>query len=568
MQYLAMVAAGLMLAGMAQAAPDPTVAYGLKPLMTGGQLTAVQFEMRFHAAKAQTEVKLPDHWGGGRAFYKALKGMEITGATAVVTPKDHPDQRTIIAAPGTLITVRYHVDANRTAGQEAPIDSDMTYPVVAPDRFYILGEQVWPLVESDGDLPTTFHADMPASWTLASNLQDLKAIGGTDDDVRPTVMMGGRDVHVDAVTLPHTRLRIASAGRFDFPLEAFNDRVRRIITTEQAFWDDGQPTFLVTLAPIEPAAGRQSMRGTGLADAFAMMTVPDMPIERISVSLAHEYFHSWNMKKLGQFEPDPDTATGYWFSEGFTDYYGRKLALKAGVISLEQFAAEWNEALGRYATSPHKTAPNAAIRDTFWKDEDWQKMPYDRGSILAAYLNAEWRPKGVTLDRFMHVLRDKVAADPAVGKLPIEKRVETIADSLGVPVSDELMRFIDRGEALTLPGDAFGGCLTVASEDAADVDFGYDRDRSADSGVFAGVDPDSNAYKAGLRNGMVRLDRKGGNPYDSSVAVTFVVRDAGGQTRSITYLPQGKTHHVRQRVTVPAGLSDGARQSCEIAVTS
>jgi len=85
--------------------------------------------------------------------------------------------------------------------------------------------------------------------------------------------------------------------------------------------------------------------------------------------------------------------------------------------------------------------------------------------------------------------------------------------------------------------------------------------------VFAGVDPAGKAYAAGLRDGMTRIDRKGGDPFDSSVPVTFVVRDAAGRTLSITYLPQGKTSHIRQRVVVPAGLSDAARATCVAAVT-
>ena len=567
MRYQAAVLAGLLIAGQARAAPDPTVAYSLKPVLTNGQLTSVAFEMRFYASQAQTEIDLPDSWGGGTDFYRALKDLEITGASEISIPPDQPAHRLITAAPGAPIVIRYHLDANRDAGEEAPADTDMTYPVIGPDRFHILGQQVWPTLAGDDDLPATFHADLPDGWTLASNLENLAAIHGTDTNVKRSVMLAGRDVHITSATTPNTQLRIATAGTFAFPLSDFDDRVTRIITTEQAFWGDGQPAYLVTLVPITATPGAQSNRGTGLGDAFAMMTAPDMPIARISVSLAHEYFHSWNIDRLGQPEPDPDTATGYWFSEGFTDYYGRKLALKAGVISLEDFAAEWNEAMSRYATSPHKTAANADVRDTYWQDPAWQKMPYDRGALLAAYLNAEWRPKGMTLDRFMHALRDKVAVDPAFGTEPIHERVEQMAADLGVPVSGELTRFIDKGDAIVLPPDAFGGCLQVTTEDAPDVDFGYDRSASVQTGVFAGVDPAGKAYAAGLRDGMTRIDRKGGDPFDSSVPVTFVVRDAAGRTLSITYLPQGKTSHIRQRVVVPAGLSDAARAACVTAVT-
>ena len=464
MRYHGLVLAGCLVAGSAQAAPDPTVHYSLKPLLTDGRMTAVEFEMRFQAGQAQTEVDLPDSWANSKNLYKAFKAFEIIGATDVSTPSDQPAHRLITAKPGAEIIVRYHIDANLKAGEEAPIATDMNYPVIGPSRFYMLGKTVWPTVNSGGDLPATFSNEMPAGWAFASNLQDLASLHGTDADVTKSILMGGTDVHIDAIQTPHTRLRIASAGRFDFTLADFSDRVERLISTEQAFWGDGQTTYLVTLAPIAPEPGHMSNHGEGLQDAFAMMTVPATPLDTLSFSLAHEYFHSWNMEKLGQYEPSPNEALSYWFSEGFTDYYGRKLALKAGVVDLAQFVADWNMALNRYARSPHRLASNQELSDHFWADETWTKTGYDRGALLAVYLNAKWRTKGVTLDRFMYALRDKVAAEPVFAAQPTGRRVATVTAELGVPASEDLERFVGRGEAITLPEDAFGGCIRVVTD--------------------------------------------------------------------------------------------------------
>ena len=567
MRYLAAIMAGLLAADQAQAAPDPTVHYSLKPLVTDGQMTAVEFEMRFNATQAQTEVDLPDSWARGRDYYKALKDIEIIGATAVSTPADRPAQRIITATPGAQITVRYHVDANLKAGEEAPIATDMNYPVIGPNRFYILGETVWPSVNGGNELPATFSADMPAGWAFASNLQNLASLHGTDSDVIESILVGGTDVRIDTVETPHTRLRIASAGRFDFTLADFSDRVQRIIATEQAFWGDGQPNFLVTLAPMTSAPGHMSNHGEGRAGAFAMMTVPDTPLQIVTFSLSHEYFHSWNPGKLGQTESGPDEALSYWFSEGFTDYYGRKLALKAGVVSLEQFVAEWNEALDRYAKSPHRTAPNTELRDHQWDDEAWHKTAYDRGAILAVYLNAEWRSKGITLDRFMHALRDKVAADPDLRALSTEQRVATVAAGLGVPVNEDLARFVDQGEALSLPEDAFGGCVRVASDQVPDFAPGYDSEKTRAAGVYVGVDPDGAAYRAGIREGMTRVDSQGGDRGDGSVPIHATVRDSDGLTRTLTFPPAGKTSHVRQKLVLPVSMTADQIQACGTAIT-
>ena len=564
MRYHGLVLAGLLFAGSAHAAPDPTVHYSLKPLLTAGQMTAVEFEMRFQATQAQTEVDLPDFGAGHYYQYRAFKDVDVIGATAVAIPSDQPGHRLITAAPGAQITVRFHVDANRKAGEEAPVATDMTYPVIGPARFIIMGETVWPHVEGGDDRPATFAADMPTGWAFASNLENLAEMGGTAGDVLKTILIGGSDVHVEAIQTPHTRLRIASAGRFDFTLADFDDRVERVVATEQAFWNDGQPDYLVTLAATEP--GPQSIHGEAMNGAFATTTVPDAPLEAVTFNLAHEYFHSWNMRKLGQYAPGHE-ALSYWFSEGFTDYYGRKLALKAGVVSLDQFVAEWNTSLSRYAGSPHKLAPNSDLDSHYGTDANWTKAVYDRGAILAVYLNAEWRPRGVTLDRFMHGLRDQVAADPSLAVMPTRQRIATVAAGLGVPADDDLTRFIDKGEAITLPVDAFGGCVRVVTETVPDVDYGFDLNAFRQTHIFNGVKTDSPAYAAGLRDGMSFLTFKDKDPYDGSVPVTFEVRDPDGKTRTVTYQPLGKTTHIRQQLTVPAGLTTEQAKACAAAIT-
>ena len=564
MRYHLAIWAGLFIAGSAHAAPDPTVHYSLKPLLTDGQMTAVQFEMRIQATQAQTEVDLPDFGASHYYQYKAFKDVVVIGATAVAIPPDQPGHRLITAPAGTEITVRFHVDANREAGQEAPIATDMTYPVISPTRFTIMGETVWPHIEGGDDRPATFAADMPAGWAFASNLENLPQMGGKAGDVLKTILIGGQDVHVETIQTPHTRLRIATAGRFDFTMADFDQQVTRVIATEQGFWDDGQPDFLVTLVPMEP--GHLSIHGEAMNGAFANIAVPDAPLQDMAFDLSHEYFHSWNPRKLGRYET-PNPATGYWFSEGFTDYYGRKLALKGGVVSLEQFVADWNAALNRYNASSHKTAPNSDLGAHYGEDQKWTKAIYDRGAVLAVYLNAKWRTKSVTLDHFMHSLRDRVATDPAFAAKPLEARVDAVATALGVTAGDELARFIDKGEAITLPADAFGGCVQVVTETVADVDFGFDTKTVNETHIFSGVRSDSPAYAAGLRDGMGFVHYSDKDPSDSSVPVTFDVRDTDGKARTITYLPQGKTTHSRQQLTLPKGLTASQVQACTAVIT-
>ena len=52
---------------------------------------------------------------------------------------------------------------------------------------------------------------------------------------------------------------------------------------------------------------------------------------------AHEHFHTW---VGGKIRNDKQEELNYWWSEGFTDYYSRVLALRSGGLSIEKFIDE------------------------------------------------------------------------------------------------------------------------------------------------------------------------------------------------------------------------------------
>ena len=566
MRYLLMVTGwALAMAGPVQAAHTIhagalTSDYVLSPQIQGGDLTALDVELRFHVdGKGMARLDLPDHWGGGEHLYDHLEGLSLAGATRVETPE--PQTRLIHAKPYALITVRYRIKANLKAGQWPDADHQ-SEPAVGPAYFHLFGQSTFATVDGRDDDPATFRWAGADGWTFVSALEAMDGLHV--DDIVNSAAIAGKAVHVDALRTAHTNLRIASIGDFGYDLGAFNADIAKVITTEQAFWDDGQRAFVVILSPVSDVG--QFIRGTGEHGAFDMMTTAAVPETMLKTTLAHEYFHTWNPLALGG--PEPGGMSGYWFSEGLTDYYGRKMALRAGIIDLKGFVEAWNDTLGRYAASPVRTAPNSTIATDFWSNPDAGFLAYDRSSALAIQWNRDWHGKGVTLDRFMLAMRDAAKTDPAYGQKAFTERAQTVAASLGVDVGGDIEHHIVLGEPVHLGEDAFGGCLKVVDKDVAAIDFGYDAEKSIASGVFTGVEPDSNAYRAGLRDGMVRLARLGGDPGDSTVPFSFKVRDTDGTEKVITYLPQGKAHFTRQMVVIPDGLSTEALAACTAMVAA
>ncbi|WP_230453755.1 M61 family metallopeptidase [Rickettsia rickettsii] len=77
----------------------------------------------------------------------------------------------------------------------------------------------------------------------------------------------------------------------------------------------------------------------------------------------------------------------YWWSEGFTDYYSRVLALRSSVIiTLEEFVEEFNKFFENYYLSPVINEPNNVIATDYWQDYA-VRLPYYSGFVLALYLD-------------------------------------------------------------------------------------------------------------------------------------------------------------------------------------
>ena len=534
--------------------------YSMTPVISAQGLKRLDFTLSFQADRTgPVTIDLPDHWGGGERLYRHLEDLTVHGAQSV----NMPDEKTRVAQvrAGETIRVTWHIDANLDAGHFPDQDGEVD-PAISPDYFHLFGQAAFAVVRDSYNASARFNWAGPEDWNFVSPLEAREL---TVNNIIQSVSLAGPQVKVSHLKTPHTDLRVASVGDYNFDLGDFNAAIARTLATEQAFWGDGQKAFVVTLSPVH-YSGAVGLRGSGESNAFDMLSSAAVPEDMLKITLAHEYFHNWNPIALGG--PEAGATPGYWFSEGVTDYYGRKMALRAGTIDLRAFVAAWNEVLDTYAASPVRDAPNTLITEQFWKSHDADQLAYQRGAILAVHWNRQWRNRGVTLDQFMIAFRDGVDADPKMADKTFPARLQIIADRLGVPIADDLARHVIKGVPVTLPEDAFGGCLRLADVDVKVMDFGYDAEKTGNTGVFAGVEVGSNAYVAGLRDGMTRLERLGGSPTDMTVPFSFHVRDTEGKEKIITYLPESQRPVRRRHLIIPDGLTNSQLSECAAQVAA
>jgi predicted metalloprotease with PDZ domain len=545
----AIIVTAALTTGSAHAAE--AIRYTLSPVIERGKLSSLTVEMALTGeSDGETELDLPTEWGGQSALWRGVSRFRVEGATRVVTD-DNPARRIVQHPPSATLKVRYRL-AQFWAGEP---ETTEFRPIIRPRYFHVIGWAAlarprWTLTTATA---VTFKG-LPATWRHASDAEHASSL----KEALTSVMVGG-----DFRVLRQGPLTVAIRGAWAFSDEAFLKRLGPIIESHHRFWGDPPGAFLVTLLPIVSKPNSSTAGGTGLGDAFAFYATENVPQDRMLKGLAHEHMHSWIPLRVGSTPADSQGVAESWFSEGFTDFYTHRLLVRDGLSSVEDMAGTLNEIMWAYAFSPMRNAPNAQLVAEFWRDQAAHQMPYQRGFLIAALVDARLRQGSGGVRDLDDVMTAMKRATDAAGDARPPVRAHFIASTMsaGVDVGDDVRRFAEEGQTVVLPADVWAPCGVVETSEVAEFDRGFKGARTLENhGVVTGVDPDGPAHAAGLRDGMriLNLDLRGTR--DSRVPLTYRVL-IGSEVREITYSPTGKRRVSLQQLKLRP-LDDGGRNAC------
>lgn len=535
-----------MLACAGLAAPPPRVEYTFTPVLRDGALTAVQVDVEFRGdADGETTLRLPNEWGGQTELYRSVEALSVVSG-ATMRDGEGPAQRVLAHRPNARIHVRYRVIQD-WEGQPNAEQGNPYRAIIQPTYFHFIGDAVLVVPEIDGASPVRVRArNMPRGWRFASDLQHPGLNLARAD---ASIIVGG-DFRI--VQGADRNLRLAIRGNWSFTDADLTAQANTIIAGQRRFWGDESSPYLVTIIELtQPNPGWLSVGGTGLGDAFAFFSTPNADAAMIARTFAHESNHSWIPGAIGGMQQEGEAAS-YWFSEGLTDFYTFRLLVRDGVWTPTQFAEAFNRQLSEYARSPVRTAPNARILADYWNDRDVQRLPYQRGNLLAVIWDARLRATGARdMDDVMLEMRARArGGDP----LKAAEMFPIVAQSTGLDLGSDLTTIVEQGGAVLLPADILAPCGRIETRDVPNFHRGFDIDATqANNRVITGVDPTLPAYAAGMRNGMVLIRRDAGEIGDAEQEIAYVVRD--GQTeRTLRFMPRGRGSYALQQLVLDQGL--------------
>jgi predicted metalloprotease with PDZ domain len=219
--------------------------------------------------------------------------------------------------------------------------------------------------------PSTLHFDLPSKdWKIATQLLpqsgDQWSAPNLEWLMDSPVEISNHDFpefHVEDATFRlslHHRGSAAQAAAYAKMCEAV------VLEEEGVFrglprYDGGTYTFLIDYLPYVSGDGMEHRDSTVISGAT---NLTNESATRLIGTVSHEFFHSWNVKRIRPKSLEPfdferaDMSGELWFAEGFTNYYGILVLKRVGIQSLDEFAGAMGYAINAVLTDPGRKVFN------------------------------------------------------------------------------------------------------------------------------------------------------------------------------------------------------------------
>ena len=417
-------------------------------------LHAHLFEVTLSIARPQTEqtVRLPVWIPGSylvREFSKSLQNLQARqGKTTKAVRQLDKCSWAVTCDATKALTLCYEVYAFDRSVRTAWLDTQ---------RGFFNGTSLFLSVDAQHDAPHQLNISergLPASWQVATALEPIKLSSrGTgsywaenyDALVDAPVEMGTFwSANFKAGGIAHRFVVAGAPPNFDG--QRLLADTRAICETEIRFWHGAQirgkqgpqqRNYLFMLNAEDSAYGGLEHRNS-TALICKRADLPQLDQSKTPKAsdgyttllglISHEYFHTWNVKRLrpsefAQFDYQRENYTELlWFFEGFTSYYDDLLLRRAKLIDDATYLALLAKTVNAVAQTPGRLVQTVAQASFdawvkyYRQDENTLNTTvsyYTKGALVALCLDLSLRRGGRTnLDAVMRGLWQRCAGGP------------------------------------------------------------------------------------------------------------------------------------------------------------
>src|SRR6185369_17393507 len=321
-----------------------------------------------HVFEVEIIVELPDQlkdkplqlqmakWSPGRyAGFDFAKNVQEFRAAGAVRRVDV--QTWSVTSTSSRVTISYKVFGNNLSGTFSQLDSRHANYNGGSIFMYVVGHK---------PDPVKLEINAPAGWKIVN--------GRTDQPGQTVWQFPNWDVMIDTPTeiAPDWTMDTFTVDgkKYHVMVHSFGPEggkrpelvrdIEKVVRAETAMW--GPPefdeyTFLIHFAADDESGdGMEHLTSTQIIESGALGEpgVYDGALDTV----AHEFFHVWNVKRLRPFELGPwdftrDLATrGLFIAEGFTNYYGHLMSRRAGLWDDARFLRRESRTISSIENAP------------------------------------------------------------------------------------------------------------------------------------------------------------------------------------------------------------------------
>jgi predicted metalloprotease with PDZ domain len=360
----------------------------------------------------------------GKNIYN-VKATDVDGKELPLTQIEG-DVYEVGEHPAT-VKVSYTLFGNWTDGTYASIDPSHAHLNMPATFMWVVGQDKRPLTFEFNDLDKY-------GWKVASQLKHEGSSIYSAPNLQymmdsPTELSNYNVSSWDVVNTDGKKEKINLTVHSDDSqavIDNFGKMIQKLVLEEKAVfgelptYDFGEYTFVSDVNSAVSGDGMEHRNSTSI-------TIPAAKVEGNESYLmgvyAHEYFHSWNVKRIRPKSLEPfnfehaNMSSELWFAEGFTQYYGELLLARAGFVSVDDYtktiAGLVNQVLNTPAAAKYSAAQMS--RYSVFADAGVSIDPnnnvndftsyYTYGGAIALALDLRLRSDfNITLDDYMRAV--------------------------------------------------------------------------------------------------------------------------------------------------------------------
>lgn len=371
-------------------------------------------------------LKLPDTFLRKDKLYNRIEDLSVTHGAILRPHETEPSVKFLEFPKGKRLEIKYLFRPNDPSEPQG--SESFSAPIIRDDYFQFVGLMafIYPMA-----LLGSKPFQLTLEWSVPQDFSVFNSFGGnqarqiivTDfDKLRDAFFVAGRNMRLREARVRNQPVYITFNGHWDY---ISDDEFINVVTSllaeqRKTFADDNFPYFLINLLSVPQAcSGEVKFAGTAHPNSFrAFFPSGCRFLPEMKQLISHELMHMW-IGKIIKVGHERGHIDGKWFTEGWTDFFGRILAYRAGTISEAEYFQSLNRQLEKYFISSERLVTLHGLVSRMYRNgyssRALEDLPYQQGEIMAWRINQRIKDRWGNRFSLEDVIRDMLKIARAHG---------------------------------------------------------------------------------------------------------------------------------------------------------